>query len=358
MKLFKTITAAITLSISITACESLPKEDGFAKIYLTGGTNGLAEITPADVSINKEEGTMKYIFGISRSGLQTAEPFSVNYQIDNSLIPEGTVPLADGEYTLSAIDGDLDGTIKVEKGETKKALYLTIPKEVFIQNSGNKIALHLSIADPTSYELNSTLSKLDIVIDVTNFLGAYEDITEATLKNHKSPFEVTLDSPPLGSCDPYQHTPTEWIVNDAVKIHSYQGKLYGGVDARCWGNRNWLSANNFDFFNEREIINGKIYQNIELPIGKYNIEYEIGETAGGVNHAALIVAKGNTLPDFDKKEESIAWQEFTAATNMEFEITKNTEKVSIGFIYNIPKGVQGAYAIKSIRIKQQINVFN
>lgn len=358
MKLFKTITAAITLMISITACESLPEEEGYAKIYLTGGINGLAEITPADVIIDKEEGTMKYIFGISRSGLQTAESFSVNYQIDNSLVPDGTVPLAEDEYTLSTTDGDLNGAIKVKKGETKKAMYLTISKEVFMKNYGKKMALHLSISDPSSYELNATLSQLDIVIDVINFLGAYEDITDATLKNYKTPFEVTVDSPPLGSSDPYQHTPTEWIVNDAVKIHSYKGKMYGGVDARIWGNRNWLSANNFDFFTEREIINGKIYQTVELPVGKYSIEYEIGEAAGGVGHAALIVAKGSTLPDFDKKEEGIAWQEFTAATPMEFDITEDTETVSIGFIYNIPIGVQGAYAIKSIRIKQQINVFN
>ena len=357
MKLHKIISILI-LSASITACENLPKEEGNAMIYLTGSTNGIAEITPADVAINKEDRTMTFTFGIHRSGLQSAEAFTVNCEIDNSLIPEGAIPLLEEEYTLSTIEGPVNKTITIDKGNMGKSLFLTVTEDAFLRNNGQKMAIHMSISNPSLYELNAALSKLDIIIDVTNFLGSYEDITENTLKNFKTPFEVTLDSPPLGSCDPYQHTPTEWIVNDAVKIHAYQGKMYGGVDARCWGNRNWLSAGNYDYYKEKDILNGKIYQTAELVPGEYRIEYEIGETAGGPGHAAVAVANGKELPDFTEKEEkAIAWEEFTTSTSMNFSIDKTAE-YSIGFIYNIPKGVQGAYAISSIKVKRQTNVFD
>lgn len=357
MKLHKIIFLAI-LSASITACDSLPKEEGNAIIYLTGSTNGLAEVTPNDVTIDKENKTMTFAFGIHRSGLQAAEAFTVDCEVDNSKVPEGTVPLTEDEYTLSAIDGPLTGTIKIDNGSVGKNLFLTVTEDAFQRNFGQKMAVHISISNPSQYVLNAELSKLDIVIDVTNFLGAYEDITESILKNFKTPFDVTLDSPPLGSCDPYQCTPTEWTVNNAVKIHSYQGKMFGGVDARCWGNRNWLSAGNYDYYNDKDILNGKIYQTAELTPGEYKIEYEIGEAAGGPGHASAIIAKGEELPDFDKKEqESVAWVEFTTNTEMKFAIDES-DKYSIGFIYNIPKGVQAAYAISSIRIKKQTNVFN
>lgn len=358
MKLYKTLLSVAVVAMGITACESLPKEEGIARIYFTGNTNGVAEIGPGDVTIDKEGKTMTFAFGISRSGLQSAAPFTVNCEVDNTKVPDGTIPLTDSEYTLHTKEGEMEQALRVGKGELGKTLYLTIPEEVFVRNNGKKIAVHLTLSEPSLYELNPSLADMDIVVDVVNFLGAYEDITESVLKNFKSPFDVTLDSPPLGSCEPYQHTPTEWIVNDAVKIHSYQGKMYGGVDARCWGNRNWLSAGNFDFFTEREILNGKIYQTVELTPGQYVIEYEIGEASGGPGHAVLAVAPGEDLPDFDKKEkETIAWRDFTAGTSLNFAIEGN-QKVSMGFIYYIPKGVQCVYAISAIRVKRQINVFN
>lgn len=355
MKLNK-ILLIIVLMTEIVSCDVANKEDGITRIYLTGGLNGLAEISPDDVTIDKENKTMTFAFGICRSGLQPAKGYIVDIVVDNTQVPGGTAPLAEGEYILKTTDGNLDKEIRIPDGEVGRNIYLTIPEEVFTQNYGKKLAIHISISNPSLYELNPELSNMDIVIDVVNFLGAYEDVTNQFLKNTSTPFEVTLDSPPLGSCDPYQHTPTEWIVNDAVKIHPYEGKMFGGVDARCWGNRNWLSAGNFDYANEREILNGKIFQTVEIAPGKYRIEYEIGEAAGGVGHAALVVAQGTTLPDFNNKENTY-WQEFTAATPMDFDI-QETGPVSIGFIYNIPKGVQGAYAIKFIKLKRQINVFN
>lgn len=357
MKLHKLISILI-LSAGITACESLSKEEGNARIYLTGSINGTAEIAPEDVTIDKENKTMTYTFGIHRSGLQAAEAFTVDCRVDNSQVPEGTVPLSAGEYTLSTADGPLHEAVKVDKGSLGKSIYLTIPEDVFLKYDGQKMAVHVSISNPSLYELNEALSSLDIIVDVTNFLGTYEDITETILKNFKTPFDVTLDSPPLGSCDPYQHTPTEWTVNDAVKIHAYQGKMYGGVDARCWGDRNWLSAGNYDYFQDKGILNGKIYQTVELTPGEYKVEYEIGEAAGGPGHAAVAVAPGEELPDFDLKDEKcIAWEEFTTSTSMKFSVNE-AAKYALGFIYNIPKGVQGAYAIKAIQVKRQTNVFN
>lgn len=351
------IIAMMAIALSIVACDMADKEEGVAVIYLTGGLNGMAEVAPKDAVIDKEAKTMTFAFGISRSGLQEAKGYTVNFEVDNSKVPSGTVALAASEFTLHMAGETVGQQIRVEDGEVQKCLYLTIPEEVFLRNDGKKMAVHVSLSNPSAYELNPALSELNIVIDVINFLGAYEDITSKTLKNTTSPFDVTLDSPPLGSCEPYQHTPTEWTVNDAVKIHYYEGKWHGGVDARCWGNRNWLSAGNFDFFTERQVLDGKIYQSVELSAGDYRIEYDIAESAGGTGRAALVVAEGNTLPDFNKKEtEAIVWQEFIATTSLNFDIEEEGLH-SIGFVYYIPKGVQGSYAIKSIKLKRKINVF-
>ena len=107
MKLHKIILSIVTLTASIIACESLPKEEGIAKIYFTGGTNGVAEISPDDVIIDKENKTMTFAFGISRSGLQPAIGFTVNCEIDNTKVPANTVPLSENEYTLSTKDGEM-----------------------------------------------------------------------------------------------------------------------------------------------------------------------------------------------------------------------------------------------------------
>lgn len=357
MKLYKTI-SILALCTGLVACESLYKAEGNAMIYFTGSANGEVVLTPDNVIIDKERQTMTFAFGIYRSGLQPADAFTVDCEVDNSQIPEGTVPLAEGEYMLTTVEGPVNRRIGVEEGNVNKKLFLTINEDIFIRNNGKKLALHLFLSNPSRYELNTTLSQLNIVIDVANFLGTYEDITKSVLKNYKTPFDVTLDSPPLGSCDPYQHTPTEWIVNDAVKIHEYKGKMFGGVDARCWGNRNWLSAGNYDFYMEKAILNGKIYQVVELTSGDYRVEYDLGEAAGGVGHAAVIVVKGESLSDFDRKEEeALEWAEFATTTNMNFSVDK-AGKYSIGFVYNIPKGVQAAYAVSAVRIKRQISVFD
>ena len=87
MKLHKIILSIVTLTASIIACESLPKEEGIAKIYFTGGTNGVAEISPDDVIIDKENKTMTFAFGISRSGLQPAIGFTVNCEITLRCLP-------------------------------------------------------------------------------------------------------------------------------------------------------------------------------------------------------------------------------------------------------------------------------
>jgi hypothetical protein len=357
MKTYITILAALVI---FTGCKKMDIEQGNAKIYLTQITGGVIAVTPANAQIDKVAKTMTYTLGISRSGLQAAEAYQVQFTVDTDNLPAGTVPLQPGDYTLTAGD-DKPATqeITIPDGAVQAPLHLTIHESVFSAHPGARLALNVTISNPSKYELNPDLSAATIIIDVVNFLGNYVTVTDQYLKNTQTPFQVTSDSPPLGSCDPYQQTPTDWIVNDAVKIHQYNGKNFGGVDARCWSGRNWLSAGNYDNYTTREILNGKIYQVAELPAGNYRLEYDIAESPGGPGHAALAVSEGTELTDFDQLgTQALAWREFIGdAPRLDFKVNQ-LQEVAIGFVYDIPVGVQGAYAIRRIELLKQVNVFN
>jgi hypothetical protein len=344
----------------VVGCDPIEEEQGTARIYFTQVTGGVATVTPDNVSIDKANKTMTYTFAVSRSGLQPAEGYTVNFAVDNSQVPDGTIALLPEDYTLSTSDGaPVAGEISIPDGKVGKSIRLTIAESVFAANPGGTLALHVRISNASRYAFNDNLSSATLLINVTNFLGAYVDITDDFLKNAKTPFNVTADSPPINKCDPYQQTPTDWVVNDAVKIHEYMGNRYGGVDARCWGGRNWLSAGNYDVYQTRSILDGKIYQTMDLPAGNYRIRYTIGENPGGEGHAALAVAQGSSLPNFaDLATAAVAHTEFIAtAPGLDFTLAE-ASTVSLGFVYNIPIGVQGSYAISEIKLSKQNNVFN
>ena len=345
--------------LNITSCAELELEPGEAKIYITKSVDGAIILTPENVQVDKKDKKLTFAFGISRSGRQVAESYSVELSVDNENVPDGTIPLKSNQYLLTTAEGEALGkNIKISDGSVHKSILLTLPAAVFNENIGKKLSLNLRISNPSKYELNENMSEVSIVADVSNFVGSYVDVTKRYLKNTSSPFSITPDSPPIASCDPYQQTPLDWIVNDVVQIHEYQGKNFGGVDARCYGNRNWLSAGNFDYYTSRDILNGKIYQVVELPEGDYRANFEVAEARGGEGHAAFAVAKGNTLPNFTQLTESIVNKEFTASQpTTDFKIDQSTT-VSIGFIFNIPKGVQGAYAISNLTLSKRLNIFN
>lgn len=346
--------AALT---TLYACDKIVEEDGISRIYLTNINEGVTSITTENVSIDKENKIIKYAFGINVSGFSQKGTCSVDFHIDNSILPEGTIALEPAEYTLTTKNGEtVPETFVLSKGE---ALYLEISEEVLKQHATDKLGLGLKLANATKYELSENLSSTSLVVDASEFMGSYLDVTDLYLKNTKSPYNKTPDSPPDNGYDGYHQTPTDWVVNEAVKIHQYtNGKYYGGLDGRGWGGfRSWLSISNYDY-PHIPILNGKIYQTTQLPAGQYSIEYEIKESWGGEGKVAWVVNESNELVDFNLLNSSIAWKEFVNTVPLYFNLDTETT-VSTGLVCDIPSGFGShAYALVDVKLSRLMTAFD
>lgn len=204
-----------------------------------------------------------------------------------------------------------------------------------------------------------------------------EDITKLHLKNPGPIFEQLPGSAAKGrdQWDNMCETPAGWTVNSGVLIYADKnGKKWGGLDTR-W-DRDWLSVTNFDFAESLTVRNGKVYQHIKLPAGKYLFSAKFGEAQGRIGfsapwtyhnteHCYMVVNKGDgALPDWDKKETALAITDIgDNSTNaptamMEFELTEETE-IGIGFLYDFgeittdpAKFVRCAYAFQYVTLER------
>lgn len=157
---------------------------------------------------------------------------------------------------------------------------------------------------------------------------AYSPRLEVTpapyLKNTSAPFaKATWDGSRWG-------TPADWIHNSAALSHNGYGALDGDVfDLESgWG--------------QPDIINGKVYQTVNLEAGTYIFNINIKELnyEGADNNADkgyFTIASGSTLPDVDDVESSsktIAYERINKVNGLSrsvvFTITEEVAQVSIG----------------------------
>ncbi len=186
------------------------------------------------------------------------------------------------------------------------------------------------------------------IIKVSGIPLTLNDITKEYIKNPGPPIKRIASDTRTGDDI---STPADWIVNDAVKITNG----YGGLDAR-WG-RNTIGAIKES---EGDLRNGKIYQTITLPAGTY--EFSVGmaghkETWNGKdNEGFLVVAKGNTIPDFESfKTTSLGWIDLNGfkQTSISFVLTEQTT-ISLGFLFNYIGATAGrpgvAFFVPSVQL--------
>lgn len=186
------------------------------------------------------------------------------------------------------------------------------------------------------------------VMKVENLPLEFNDITQEYLKNAGPGFtKVPEDNRPGDIIS----TPTDWIINDAVKV--YDG--FGGLELR-WG-RNAIGASKFE---AGDMKNGKIYQTIKLPAGTYEFGFGFNghnETWNGRdNEAFLVAALGNTIPDFASfKSSSLAYADWNGfkANSIAFTLTEEST-ISLGFLFNIIGATSDrpgvAYYVPSIQL--------
>jgi hypothetical protein len=162
------------------------------------------------------------------------------------------------------------------------------------------------------------------------------DVTSEYLKNYTYPFEYDLwDGSRWG-------TLKNWLTNSAL-LNKGDG-LYGGFDG---GYNGVLSAPSFGIERwgeeEKEILNGKIYQTFTIPAGKYQYIFSFGggnPEAGnsGDDPRYIIVAKGEGLPDISNLSTALASASLAGVSSseeksVEFTIDEPT-KISLGVVVN------------------------
>ena len=155
-------------------------------------------------------------------------------------------------------------------------------------------------------------------------IGVRAEVTAQYLKNPGPSFKSSD-----GGTDRWR-IPADWIVSNDVK--NAGGK--GGLDAGSWLPGPSLSME--AGWGLPAVPNGKIYQTVTLPAGRYSFEFVTGDCDGGEKYVS--VAKGTTLPDIaNVATGTLAKDGFVKnATNvLRFELTEATQ-VSIGFQGKMP----------------------
>jgi hypothetical protein len=315
-------------------------------IYLTQIIDGQMDLNADNVSINKTEKSIVKIFGVHRSGIQGHDDFSVDVSVSTDNLPAGTTPLQAGEYTLSASVTGTDPVerIEVAAGESSAPLFLTVTKTVLDAHAGEQLALNVQISNPSRYELNPALSTVSIIIDVDDFEAVPIEVTSTWLKN------------PGGADAPFQRADNDgtrfgilkdWLVNDAVK--NIDGGTHGGFDSNGGG-----AYMSMERWGTPEIPNGKIYQTVTLPAGKYLFEIDF-EGHKINNEAYLAIAAGTTLPDVAEIATAIGYSPFSAP-QVTVVLTEETE-VSIGVVANLISNEQ-YFRARGVKFSEYRSVFD
>lgn len=171
------------------------------------------------------------------------------------------------------------------------------------------------------------------------------DITQYVLKNYSSPFAASAGEGQEWS------DPDSWIVNSAAKCNLEFGGLHNGVALAM--QMGWGSHNN------KQVVNGHIYQSTSLPSGNYKVEVNFNEVSLAGNCTAyLVVSRGSEFVSIDKVADDnnniLKHKRIQSAGNEEltFEVLDVMGDVSIGVVASIQTNQRN---IKFNMVKLMIN---
>lgn len=173
--------------------------------------------------------------------------------------------------------------------------------------------------------------KIDVPADAVNDPN---EIPDNYLSNAKWPFaRADWDGTRWGNLA------GGWITNEAMRTRNGMGGYDGGWEG---DEKNSLG---FEYWNDNEtpIINGKLYQTIDLPAGDYRFTMSLGGdnpiiSNSGNDPRYIVAAVGNTLPDIEDLSSALASSSFVGLANdgsvsIQFSLDQPS-KVSVGFLVN------------------------
>lgn len=141
--------------------------------YLVPNPNDV-NVATQNYMIDTAGNRLDVILGVSRSGMQAGNAFTVNVQTNPDTINEA---IANNLLQVSPNQGDsvvllqdkaytLPSTVSVPEGQASTTFLLSIDIDQLKALSGKKAALAVSISGPAKYKLNTAQSEVIILIDV------------------------------------------------------------------------------------------------------------------------------------------------------------------------------------------------
>lgn len=177
------------------------------------------------------------------------------------------------------------------------------------------------------------------IVRVDNLPTDLNDVSAQYLKNYQAPF-AAAEGCPAG--DSYS-TPADWYVSDECRINTASDpetypELQGGLELRF--GRNCIGAISYDTNPQAGIADGKIYQTVTLPAGRYLLSATpfdefLKNYWGGDETCYIVVAKGQDIPVKADLSSAIAYSDTYRDPSVQFSLDADTE-VTIGFLFNYP----------------------
>lgn len=219
-----------------------------------------------------------------------------------------------------------------------------------VMRSTTKDTVHHYYSDYSEY--NVTMTVKGITMKPVKYelpIKIWQNITKDYIKNPGNPFLRSDDrTSVVGNL-------ADWLITDNLKTTKSGGKYYGGyvknieIDGEVY-------MGVMDFFSPDAVLNGKIWQTIQLPAGSYRMTAKpIMFT--GENDCYFAVVKGKEMPDAENMESNtvinkLFFNSITPNEDMELNFVLNEPmEVTLGFVVNTqapPKGVFNELVIQNV----------
>lgn len=180
-----------------------------------------------------------------------------------------------------------------------------------------------------------------LAIDTFYSASASRKITEFYLKNPGAPFLQSKRDGRWGLV-------ADWTTNAAARNMS-NGAVGG------WDSYNGGGFIAFEYWGTPQITNGKIYQTITLPPGKYRYVVTVSEIANPLEATYAVVNLGQTLPDVADISQALGSFKFLDNSQngkdfaVPFSLTQ-TQEITLGFVSTMVVKNQSSVRFSKVRL--------